>query len=312
LTAAGRLRLVQRCQHRPVAHVAAEGGVSRQCLSKWKARYELLGEPGLADRSSAPHSSPGQLPEQVVARIEALRRDRKWSARLIAVELAAEGITVSAATVGRWLVRLGLNRRSHLDPGGVSNRVPGKITARYPGHMIHVDVKKVGRIPDGGGWRAHGRTSAQHRAAGRAKTAGARAGYTYLHSAVDGFSRLAYTEALPDEAAATATGFFHRARAHATVLTHPAGQRIGQPSGRAAKSRLIFRYHPIPAIGFFHRPFMLAKALSWVSSPLATISFRWRSCAFMTSSAELPWSGRSHGPPICSHVMVFIRRTSLS
>ena len=61
---------------------------------------------------------------------------------------------------------------------------------RYRGHMVHVDVKKVGRIPDGGGWRVHGRDSTQHRAAGRAKTAGARAGYVYLHSAVDGFSRL--------------------------------------------------------------------------------------------------------------------------
>ena len=213
LTPAGRLRLVQRCEYRPLSHVAAEAGVSRQCLSKWKARYDALGEAGLADRSSAPHSSPDQLPEQVVARIEALRRDRKWSARLIAVELATEGTTVSAATVGRWLVRLGLNRRSHLDPGGASNRVPGKITARYPGHMIHVDVKKAGRIPDGGGWRAHGRASDQHRAAGRAKTAGARAGYTYLHSAIDGYSRLAYTEALDNETAQTATGFFHRARA---------------------------------------------------------------------------------------------------
>ncbi len=212
LTPAGRLRLIQRCQGRQVSHVAAEAGVSRGCLGKWKARYELLGEVGLIDRSSAPHHSPDQLDAAVVARIEALRRDRKWSARLIAVELAAEGTTVSAATVGRWLVRLGLNRRSHLDPDGVSNRVPGKITARYPGHMVHVDVKKVGRIPDGGGWRAHGRASAQHRAAGRAKTAGARAGYVYLHSAVDGYSRLAYTEALGDETAATAIAFFHRAR----------------------------------------------------------------------------------------------------
>jgi hypothetical protein len=63
--------------------------------------------------------------------------------------------------------------------------------ARYPGHMVHLDVKKVGRIPDGGGWRAHGRGSEQARAAQRAKTGGAKGGYVYLHSAVDGFSRLA-------------------------------------------------------------------------------------------------------------------------
>ena len=187
--------------------------MSRQCLSKWKSRYDSLGEVGLLDRSSAPHASPTQLPGQVVARIEALRRGRKLPARLITVELAAEGVTVSQATVSRWLVRLGLNRRRDLDPTGEPNRRPGRITARYPGHMIHVDVKKVGRIPDGGGWRAHGRGSGQHRATGRAKTAGAKAGYVFLHSAVDGFSRLAYTEALTDEKAPTAIGFFARARA---------------------------------------------------------------------------------------------------
>lgn len=205
LTAAGRLRLIQRCQSRPIAHVAAEADLSRQCLSKWKSRFDTLGEVGLLDRSSAPHASPTQLPGEVVARIEALRRGRKLPARLIAVELQGEGVTVSQATVSRWLVRLGINRRRDLDPSDESIR---RIVARYPGHMIHVDVKKVGRIPDGGGWRTHGRGSAQHRATDRAKTAGARAGYVFLHSAVDGYSRLAYTEALPDENAATAIGFF--------------------------------------------------------------------------------------------------------
>lgn len=213
LTPTGRLRLVQRCQVRPIAHVAAEAGVSRQCLSKWKARFEAFGEAGLVDRSSAPHASPTQLHAAVVARIEGLRRTRKWSARLIAAELSADGIPVSTATVGRWLARLGLNRRRFLDTDGEPLRVPGKILARYPGHMIHVDVKKAGRIPDGGGWRVHGRDSAQHRAVDRAKTAGARRGYIYLHSAIDGFSRLAYTESLPDETAATAIGFWARAKA---------------------------------------------------------------------------------------------------
>jgi transposase InsO family protein len=213
LTPAGRLRLIQRCQSRPIAHVAAEAGVSRQCLSKWKNRYDALGEVGLLDRSSAPHTSPAQLPGEVIARIEALRRGRKLPARLITVELAAEGVTVSQATVARWLVRLGINRRRDLDPTGELNRVARRIVARYPGHMVHLDVKKVGRIPEGGGWRVHGRGSDQHRASDRAKAGGAKAGYVYLHSAVDGYSRLAYTEPLPDEKAATAIGFFARARA---------------------------------------------------------------------------------------------------
>ncbi|MGH8835221.1 MAG: helix-turn-helix domain-containing protein, partial [Actinomycetes bacterium] len=215
LTAAGRLRLVQRCGYRPIAHVAAEAGVSRQCLSKWVNRYWASGEAGLADRSSAPHSSPAQTRPEVVELIEGWRRDHKWSARQIATELAGRGYRVSTATVGRWLVRLGINRRRDLDPTGASNRRPGRITARYPGHMVHLDIKKVGRIPDGGGWRAHGRGSAADRAAQRAKSkknGSARAGYVFLHSAVDGFSRLAYTEPLPDETAATTIGFFHRAR----------------------------------------------------------------------------------------------------
>jgi transposase InsO family protein len=213
LTAEGRLRLVLRCQSRPIAHIAAEAGVSRQCLSKWVQRYRREGEPGLVGRSSAPHRSPTALHPDLVAEIELLRRSRKWSARLIAVELADQGHLVSVATVGRWLVRLGVNRRRWLDVDGEPLRAPRKIVARYRGHMVHLDVKKVGRIPDGGGWRVHGRGSDQHRAADRAKVAGARGGYAYLHSAVDGFSRLAYTEHLPDETARTAVGFWARARA---------------------------------------------------------------------------------------------------
>lgn len=111
-------------------------------------------------------------------------------------------------TVTRWLHKLGLHRLDHLDIGGEPLRKPGTITAHWPGHMIHFDVKKVGRIPDGGGWRIHGINSDQARAAARAtakaKARGARPGYVYLHSTVDGFSRLANTEALPDETAKTA------------------------------------------------------------------------------------------------------------
>src|SRR3954469_23859383 len=91
LPPAGRLRLVQRGHSRPIAHVAAEAGVSRQCLSKWKARYDQLGEVGLLDRSSAPHTSPSQLPGEVVELIETWRREHKWTARQIQRELRARG-----------------------------------------------------------------------------------------------------------------------------------------------------------------------------------------------------------------------------
>lgn len=110
-------------------------------------------------------------------------------------------------SVTRHLTRLGLGKRKFIDPGGDTNRKAGKITACWPGHMVHLDVKKVGRIPDGGGWRIHGRDSNQAKTVGRTKSAGAKSGYTYMHSAVDGFSRLSYTEPLPDEKGATAAAF---------------------------------------------------------------------------------------------------------
>jgi hypothetical protein len=143
----------------------------------------------------------------VVDRIEGLRRTHKWTAPQIHLVLAGEGHQISPVTVSRWLRRLGISRRRDIDPSGASNRVIKPIVARYPGHMIHLDVKKVGRIPEGGGWRTHGRGSDQAKAVERAKTKGARAGYVYPHSAIDGFSPLAYTQALPNETAATTIGF---------------------------------------------------------------------------------------------------------
>jgi hypothetical protein len=116
-------------------------------------------------------------------------------------------------TVSWLLAHLGLNRRRFLDPTGENNRQPRRIHARWPGHMVHLDVKKVGVIPDGGGWRVHGRGSEAAKQSVRGRQRGGRARYTYLHTAIDGFSRLAYTEALPDEQARTAISFTHRARA---------------------------------------------------------------------------------------------------
>ncbi|RAV01379.1 IS481 family transposase [Mycolicibacter senuensis] len=213
LSPEGRRRLVQRCQHRPIAHVAAEMGISRACASKWVNRHRKYGELGLQDRSSAPHRQPTATPVEIIARVEHMRRLGKWSASRIAFELNSDGIVISRRTVTRHLAQMGLNRRRFIDPTGDSNRVPRKIIAERPGHHVHLDVKKVGRVPDGGGWRIHGRGSSHAHAVGRRKGKGERGGYVYLHSAVDGYSRLAYTEALEDEKASTAVGFMHRARA---------------------------------------------------------------------------------------------------
>lgn len=161
LTIEGRRRLVERCESRPIAHVAAEMGISRACASKWVNRDRRHGELGLLDRSSTPRHQPTATDAEVVARIEDLRRTQKWSAARIASELHADGVSISRRTVSRHLHVLGLNHRRFIDPNGESNRKPRRITARWPGHMVHLDVKKVGRIPDGGGWRAHGRGSEQ-------------------------------------------------------------------------------------------------------------------------------------------------------
>lgn len=161
LSVEGRRRLVARCQHRPIAHVAAEMGISRQCASKWVHRYRQFGELGLHDRSCTPQRQPTATPAGVVSRIESMRREHKYSAARIAFELDGDGVTISRRTVTRHLHHLGLNRRRFIDPTGASNRTPRTINAKRQGHMVHLDVKKVGRIPDGGGWRVHGRGSSQ-------------------------------------------------------------------------------------------------------------------------------------------------------
>lgn len=212
LSIEGRRRLVRRCQDRPIAHVAAEMGISRACASKWVNRWRRHGEVGLLDRPSTPHHQPTATGPEIVQKIEAMRREYKWPASRIAFALKETDTTISRRTVTRLLAQLGLNRRRFIDPEGDSNRKPRVIVAKHPGHMVHVDVKKAGRIPDGGGWRAHGRDSSQARAAARAKTKTGRRGYVYLHSAVDGYTRMAYTEPLTDEKAATAVAFVHRAR----------------------------------------------------------------------------------------------------
>ncbi|MCP2256246.1 leucine-zipper of insertion element IS481 [Prauserella aidingensis] len=134
-------------------------GISRQCASKWVNRWRRHGDVDLLDRSSVPHRQPTVTAADVVARIEQLRRQRKYSARRIATALSAEGITISVRTIGRRLLDLGLNRRRFIDPTGDTNRQPRRINARWPGHMMHVDVKTAGQIPDGGGRRVHGKGS---------------------------------------------------------------------------------------------------------------------------------------------------------
>jgi len=204
LTVHGRLLIVQR--HRagwPKAHIAAAMGVSRKCVRIWIARFEIEGEAGLRDRSSRPHRSPTRTPEEVEQRVIELRRRERRGPEWIGAELG-----IPARTVSRVLARRGLPRLAVLDP--ITGEVirASKVTAvRYerqrPGELVHMDVKKLGRIPAGGGWKAHGRSQRPPTKPGP--------GYDYVHSLVDDHSRLAYTEVLPDEKGTTCAAFLARA-----------------------------------------------------------------------------------------------------
>ncbi|GAA0265312.1 IS481 family transposase [Saccharothrix mutabilis subsp. mutabilis] len=185
----------------PAARIAEQLGISRATVHKWLGRYRREGETGLADRSSRPHHSPRRIPTQVEDRIVELRR----RVRRGPVHLAGL-LGLPASTIGRVLRRRGEPALAATDPitgTPVRRRHSG---IRYerpdPGDLLHVDVKKLGRVPDGGGWRLHGRVE---RARGRGN------GYDYLHVAVDDHTRLAYVEALPDERDPTCAGFLHRA-----------------------------------------------------------------------------------------------------
>lgn len=160
LSVEGRRRLIERCKSRPIAHVAAEMGMARACASKWVNWFRRYGELGLHDRSSAPRHQPTAMPGEVVEQIERLRREHKWSAKRISFELSTQGIQISRRTITRHLEHLELSRRRF---------TARQIIAHRPGHMVHIDIKKAGRIPDGGGWRVHGRGSTQAKSAERQK-----------------------------------------------------------------------------------------------------------------------------------------------
>lgn len=205
LTVHGRRLLVKRVRvdRRPVAHVAKEMGISRQCAHRWVARFDAEGEAGLWDRSSRPRSSPNATPAELVALVLACRDTGR-----VGRDEVARRTGVPARTVSRILVRHGRPPLAWLDPTtGQLIRASRSTALRYerdaPGDLIHIDVKKLGRIPDGGGWRVHGRSERPNRKRGL--------GFDYVHAAVDDHSRLAYAEVLRDEKGTTAAGFLLRA-----------------------------------------------------------------------------------------------------
>jgi transposase InsO family protein len=204
LTPRGRL-LLARCvveQGWPLRRAADRFQVSATTAARWAGRYRQLGAAGMADRSSRPFRSPRRTPTRLERRIINVRVTRRWGPARIGFLLG-----LHPSTVHRVLSRYGLARLAWLD------RPTGQVIRRYehaaPGDLVHLDVKKLGRIPDGGGWRIHGRRlrPANHRGLG----------YAFLHTALDDHSRLAYSELLADEGKDTAAAFWTRANAYFTA-----------------------------------------------------------------------------------------------
>lgn len=217
LSELGRLRLA-RCvveEGWPLRRAAERFQVAVTTAARWAGRYRELGAAGMADRSSRPYRSPNRTPTRTERRIIKVRVIRRWGPHRIGYLLG-----LHPSTVHRVLTRYGLAKLRWLDrPTG---RVIRRMTQTSCGELVHVDVKKLGKIPAGGGWRMLGRTTGNRNAwadksSGRSKHGDPLRGYHFLHSAVDGYSRLAYSELLTDERKETAAAFWLRANAYFTA-----------------------------------------------------------------------------------------------
>jgi transposase len=200
LTPKQRLRLAGRVVDRgwSLGEAAEAAEVSDRTARKWVERYRAEGEAGLADRSSAPASQPGATPEERVQAIAALRRVRLTGAEI------ADCLGMALSTVQGILTRIGLGKLSRLEPPEPPNRYERK----RPGELLHIDVKKLGRIA-GAGHRVVGNRISQNRRRGRRRAG--ELGWEFVHICVDDATRLAYVEVLADEKATTLVGFLQRA-----------------------------------------------------------------------------------------------------
>jgi transposase InsO family protein len=211
LTPRARLRLARLIveQGWPIARAAERYDVSWPTAKRWANRYRQLGPAGMNDASSRPRHSPNRVPQPVVRKIVHLR----WKHRLGPVQIA-DRVGLAPSTVHKVLVRCRLNRLTHVD------RATGEPIRRYehdhPGSLIHVDVKKLGNVPDGGGWRYVGRAQGRRNKQATPDKARnqwhhAKMGTAFVHTVLDDHSRVAYAEIHDDETAATAAGVLCRA-----------------------------------------------------------------------------------------------------
>ena len=200
LTVPGRLLLIHRInvEHWPVATAAEAQGVSRATAYKWLRRWRTEGVAGMADRSSRPHRMPTRTSDQVTATIITTRLAGRKGPHRIGYELG-----VAPSTVHAVLRRAGLSRLGDLDG---PTALPIRYVRDRPGELIHVDVKKLNRLPPGGGWKVLGRAEGR-----RIRAAYSGQGQDFLHVAVDDATRLAFVAVHPDEKGDTCAQFINQA-----------------------------------------------------------------------------------------------------
>jgi transposase InsO family protein len=218
LTEHGRLKLA-RCVVEDgwtLRRAAERFQVSHNTARRWASRYRQLGEAGMVDRPSRPYRSPRRTSIRVERKVLHLRRTKRLGPAAIAGRLGMHG-----STVHRVLRRHSMPKLAALDlaTGEPIRKEPvRRYEHPHPGDLVHVDIKKLGRIPDGGGHRVVGRARGKRNRAvtpgtGRNRYHQVLLGYGYIHSAVDDHSRLAYSEILSDEQGPTAAAFWIRAQA---------------------------------------------------------------------------------------------------
>jgi transposase InsO family protein len=222
-----RRLLVNRVEREGWSLAAAgeAAGVSERTVAKWLARWRAEGEVGLLDRSCAPKRCPGRLSGARLEAIEALRRVRMTAAEI------AECLQMALSTVSRWLKRLGLGRLSRLEPP----EPPNRYERRQAGELVHLDVKKLGRI-----LRPGHRVTGNRRDRFTDKRGYGVAGWEFVHVCVDDATRLAYAEVLQDERGPTAAGFLRRAVAWFASMGVTV-QRVMSDNGSCYRSQIHTR-----------------------------------------------------------------------
>lgn len=225
-TPEGRRRMVDcvLVRHWTIEATAERFQVDAKTVRKWRDRFLSEGPAGLQDRSSRPHTSPNRTPRSIRRQVIRLRKKRRKGAAWIAFQVG-----LAASTVQNILNQAGLGRLDRGDRATASEPVR-RYQRERPGELIHVDIKKLARIPDGGGWRMHGRGNDTYQGHSGA-------GYAYLHSAIDDRTRIVYSEIHSDEQAVTAAGFWTRAAAFYSSLGITC-ERVITDNGSCYRSRL--------------------------------------------------------------------------